>query len=852
MTYPRRAKGGVHVVCTLAIMLSTAVVHAPRAHADTEDDLRDGDKLFEDGDWKRAASAYDRAIRKAPSQVSAAAHGKRAAIFIIQKDYKGGLDFVAKAKARYPNAPEVMEQEALLLWETGKRNDAVSLAETVVKTRPQSFANQKLIGEYYAARDPVKTASAFEAYISHRPAELESGDVLPRVQLGVAYLANARSVLSTGDEGNAEQLYSKAAGQFEFVSRKFGKKPNAQINADNGLCAAYAGLRKWDNAVTVCERIVQNPRQIDSTGSAWFNLSTAYLANKQTKKARNAANEFTRARKSDARAYMLIGDTYFADSDWNNALDQYSRAEKLLKPNQTRDQVQLSIRLGKTYRRLPGQAGADNPNTKLAIEKLSTAWIGNQDNLELAIELGSAFLDAKQEAKTTAITDKMIGAPDFAKAPVDQRSALYVLAGRALFNQRNLKDARQRFEAAGQLKPGNLTIQRALVSTINEQAFEVGAQDAKAAQAFIDQALAIDPTSPTTLTNSAILAIDRNDCEAAQKQLIKLKDIRGRYPVLTTRLLARAYLCGPSANPHKASETYAAAEKEAKRANAQNVLAEIYTEWAPLLWDTDLGGAIEKLEFAVSSSTQDAEIASAAKRNLALALYRRGWKSMREGKASDAVADFERARDPAVLKGSEPLAFEFSYAVALLETGRANDAAKTFKQLATRGSQNTYLKSPYSRVGAQFLASYAGYRNATGATRMAACGDLAKFESDLGARVNEFVASCWEFVAAEQWRSGVRGGAQKAIANAEKVATTDQKRRLAANRVALALDRYKVDELEAMNGTPPESLINLGIVYDMLGRPKDAYETWQKAKARGVTARDLQKWIDAKRKFYGY
>ena len=60
-----------------------------RAHAAVEDDLRDGDKYFEDGDWKRAATAYDRAITKAPGQVAAEAYGKRAAIFIILKDYQG-------------------------------------------------------------------------------------------------------------------------------------------------------------------------------------------------------------------------------------------------------------------------------------------------------------------------------------------------------------------------------------------------------------------------------------------------------------------------------------------------------------------------------------------------------------------------------------------------------------------------------------------------------------------------------------------------------------------------------------------------------------------------------------------
>ena len=144
-------------------------VWAPYAEAAVEDDLRDGDKFFEEGNWKRAAAAYDRAIGKAPGQVAAEAYGKRAAIFIILKDIRGGLDFVAKAKARYPSAPEIMEQEALLLWQSDKKEEAIAVAEKVVKARPAAFTNQQLIGEYYASRDPVKTAAAFEAYLANQP-----------------------------------------------------------------------------------------------------------------------------------------------------------------------------------------------------------------------------------------------------------------------------------------------------------------------------------------------------------------------------------------------------------------------------------------------------------------------------------------------------------------------------------------------------------------------------------------------------------------------------------------------------------------------------------------------------------
>ncbi|NJM90849.1 MAG: hypothetical protein HC863_00725, partial [Myxococcales bacterium] len=64
---------------------------ATRAWAQAEDDLREGDRYFEEGEWRKAASAYDRAIRQFPRQVAAEAYAKRATIYIILKDYKAGL-----------------------------------------------------------------------------------------------------------------------------------------------------------------------------------------------------------------------------------------------------------------------------------------------------------------------------------------------------------------------------------------------------------------------------------------------------------------------------------------------------------------------------------------------------------------------------------------------------------------------------------------------------------------------------------------------------------------------------------------------------------------------------------------
>jgi Flp pilus assembly protein TadD len=598
--------------------------------------------------------------------------------------------------------------------------------------------------------------------------------------------------------------------------------------------------------------VIENPKRIDPSGSVWYNLATAYLARKQTKKARSAASEYTRLRKGEARGFMLAGDTYYEDREFPAALDQYLRAEKLLKSNQSREQVELSIRLGKTYRRLPAPANGANPNLTLAVDKLAGAYTSNPNSIELAVELGAAYLEAKQDAKATALTDRLIAAPQLAKAPADQRAAVMVIAGKSLFNEHKLKEARARFEAAQQLKSGDIQIRRALVETINEQAFEQ-IKEPKAAQAMLEQALAIDPSSPTTMTNLAILAIDRGDCDGGVKMVGRAAALRGNDAVVLARLKARGLACGTKPDPRAVMEAYGAAEAEAKKANAQLALAEVYTEQAPLVWDADPNGAVEKLELAVQIAAQEPEIAPASKRNLAIALYHRGWKLMREGKAGEAANDFERAtRDPSLLKGTEPLAFDFSYAVSLLDAGKSTEAAKVFKTLAGKGNQGAYLKGPYAKVGTQFFAAYANYRSASGAARQAACGELAKLEGDLGGKVKELVASCWEAVAYDQWKAGSVGAAQKALQTADKSASADQKRRLVVDEAAASLGKDKLGELEGLGDRPPEALVDLGIVYDMIGKPKEAYEAWQRAKAKGVQTRDLQKWIDAKKRIYGY
>ena len=271
----------------------------------------------------------------------------------------------------------------------------------------------------------------------------------------------------------------------------------------------------------------------------------------------------------------------------------------------------------------------------------------------------------------------------------------------------------------------------------------------------------------------------------------------------------------------------------------------------------DLDDAVEKLLAAAQLSAQSPEVGRAARRNLALALFRRGWRLLKAGRAGDAVADFDRAlREPALLEGTEEAAFDFSHALALLDKGDTATASKIFKRLAGQGNASAYLKAPYAKVGSAFFSAYADYRSQNPVSRQKAAVEFASLQRDatgaFAVKIRDLVASSYEYVAFDQWKAGRKAQAEKALTQAAAYASEDTKRRITLDRVVMRLGKDQVATLEALGGNPPEALLALGIVYESLGKPREAYDVWQKARARGVSARDLQKWIDAKKRIYGY
>lgn len=870
----RIARLSAVAIWALAGMAATAIlVSAPTAaYADMQDDIKDGDDAYADNNWKKASAAYDRAIRNYPKQVAPAVYAKRASIYLIQaadarkkdealaqKILEDGLKFLTqRAEVSYPSAPEVLEQKALVLWELKSKPDAVKVGEEVVKQKPSAYAVQRILGEFYAVREPERAIKALETYLSERPEALEKGDVLPRINLGFAYLSRAKATRRQDSKGSMA-LANQAAKQFEILLQRHRKRQHAEVNAQNGLCAAYTFVKEYDKAITVCENVIQNPRNIDRAGSVFYNLGWSYLKKKQTSKARTMGREFVRIRKTEPRGHLLVGETFAEEKQWKKALEEYQKAEEYAK-NKSDIAADIGVAMGIAYRR-------DN-NLPLAISKLETAIDLDPDNQTLIIELGNAYLADKQDDKALSRAEGAINAKTFDGQDEKTRVDLLRVAGAAAYNlshatEKNKKpldpqQARKHFAAAFAIRPGDVPIRTGLIRTINLQAYRsYSDKDAKKAEVFLGEALEVDKREPMTNQNLAVLRIESGDCDGARDRLANLSKARS-YALTYHRLAARTYLCQKKPDKAKAIEHFARAEKAAGNANL--VRAEIYTEWAPLIWEKDLDRAVEMLESAVQFTAQDPNLARAANRNLALALFRRGWRDMRAKKATSASEDFARAsRDPRVLKGTEAEAFEFSEALARLERGDAATASKLFAKLS-KGKQGDYLKAPYDNVGAQFFGAYAKYRSGNAGQQKQAASEfqslLGSAKGSFGNTVRELLAASYEELAASSYNAGKAKQASSELATAERYASGNAKRNIEHNRAVLSMgSKYSKNAYDAFNrmgSTPPEALANKGVMLDRAGKTKEAYEAWVQARAKGARDRDISNWISAKKRIFGY
>ncbi len=824
------------------VALGTAAPRSAFAQdAATQQLLQEADKNYDQGDYDRAASNFDRAIRAQPKDVPSSAYAKRASVFLIQKHYDEGLHWIGDvAEKSWPDDDLILEQKAVILSRLPERKkDAAELAERVVTRRPTAYTLQILLGDYYyglgaAAAD--KTAAHYEAYLKNRPGDLAQNDGLVRVKLGYADLHLTH--------------FTDGEHQFDEVVRAFANDANLAANARKGLCAAYAGEQNWDRALTACERVLDEKRALHGDPSPQYNVGLAYLNRDRTDEALKAAAAYIVLKPKEPRGYLLRAEVYLRRGKLDDAETQLNIAAELAPTD-----AEVARELGKVYLK--------QKRPQKAIDKLVRVLAARTGDVDIIVVLAQAYIAAGQGDAAALQAERGLKLPG-----QDQNIELMTLDGEGYYVAGKLVEARRTLEAATATvarakRPVDVRLRGLLVDTINRQAGEkLKTNDLEACETFLNQAHAIDPESTRTTFNLGLIVLERGRPVDAIKYLsIRLE--KAPRDVLTNRIIARAYLARIPQDPtaaKQAADHYAIAATEASARRDLGMLAEIYTEWAPLLVDAgELDEAIAKLEQAAQASTGQ-PFEKATRRNLQLAYFKRGHERLRARHTTEAVSDLENAtRDPGLLVGTEEDAFSFELGLAYLDQGQNNKATTIFEKLGKKSSL-PFLKPPFDTVGAELFAAYTLYREGTPASRTRA---TTLFDHLLGqratgalaAKLRDLQRSTWEFIGYDAYGRGQNHEAEVALKKALPLATPDRRPVIEHNLAVLDMDQHPAQAkaiFQRDSDKIPEALLNLGIVADREGDAKAAYDDFTTARSRGARGPRLDDWIEAKKRLFGF
>ncbi len=154
--------------------------------ADLERLLQRADESYRRGNYNRAAGLLDSAIESRPRDLTPGVYAKRASIFLIEKHFAAGVEWIEGTAEKYfPGDPQIEAQKALLLSRLPSRQvDAVLLAEKVLAIRPNEYPLQLLVGDFYVR----KNRSAAKAVVAYRSFLANRSDKRVRTKLGFALL----------------------------------------------------------------------------------------------------------------------------------------------------------------------------------------------------------------------------------------------------------------------------------------------------------------------------------------------------------------------------------------------------------------------------------------------------------------------------------------------------------------------------------------------------------------------------------------------------------------------------------------------------------------------------------------
>jgi tetratricopeptide (TPR) repeat protein len=774
--------------------------------------FEEGVRLLNSDDNAGAEQKFREAIQLDNTLVLA--YGKLGAVLFAQKKYKDAVDVLKKCPDQ--NDLEVREQLGLNLDKMGSA-DAVRILEGVVKEKPEAFASQLVLGlHYFRTKEYKRAPAAFEAYLKNRPAAAAQLDNDIRYKLANAYLLSSD--------------WDAAQREFESLLKI---KPN-DLGYKLGLGTAYVAKEECGKAITLYERILG---EATKQPSIYYNLGKCYQLERRYTDAEREANLYTRAKTTEAKGFILLGDAQYEQGKYSPALAAYQQARNIDKNN-----PQIIAKIGRTDVKLK--------NYDAAIAELETVEKASPNDVDVLCAEIEAFAAKKVKDKLNEKADKL--------APLTKDAKALKCAAVAYVTNGNDEKAKVTLEESRKLDPKNAEAAVELVRVDNRlagHAIEKG--ELAKAQMLLKDAEPLQPDSPYTNRNLGLVYLIGKKCAEA---VDPLKKVLAKQPndIAANRLLGRAYLC--VAKRKDATAKYELAAQNALRTRGIE-LALVWSELGPLYADDGkVDTAITVLEGAVKEAGTS-PVAQVAQRNLALVEFQRGLERLRDPKQSEAALNDIKAASQApkgLFTPKDQAAFACYEAWAAIRAHQIKTAEEAVARAKAGGGCT--LKPPYDKLGVGYLELLANYGDSQDPAKRElaakqASGYVAKSTPAMGENLKALARSALELAAYDFWQKGDEKRADNDLKAAAKVPAKTDRHELDHNLAVIDLFFGRVPAAEkvfqAVVSRVPEALVNLGIIRDRQGDGRGALEQYRRASERGVRSPKLKEWIDVKERLWG-
>ncbi len=800
-------------IALLSLAVAGAALADGRAGNDSEEEqaLKAAEAAFSANQYEDAAALYEKVTAIDPARPEPWV--KRAVILYRKKQYNDAVQLLRTAQKTLPDDLGIKAQLGLSLYKAGAVEIAVGMMEEVVRARPEMSELQLQLGLHYVkVGDGKKAVPAMEAYFKYRPAEAAKLDAQLRPIVGSAYLLNKQ--------------YTEAEREFEAVLKLAPNDPVA--HASLGL--VETGKGDCNKAIAHYEKVAADAPKRPFIAA---DLATCYLKLGRRGEALKSAEGYAALRPKEAKAQLLLGDARFESRDLPGAQAAWAEAHRL------DGRAPVDARLGRLY--------LAQKNYDAALGVLERAAQAAPDDLEIARGLAEAY------AATRAPRDQLVAVGERLAKAGDAESL--VAAGGAFFAAGDDARAAKLFDAAlaldGKARRARTGLQMALTRAAQSA---IGRGDLAAAEKAVTRARELDPEGVQANRNlGLVLIVAKKYAEAERPLQAAAKKVP--HDVVVNRLLGRAY-----AGMKRRDDAIKAWEEAAQTALRTRgpALAEVYVDLGPAYVEAGkLDQAIGVLDTAVREAGQTAALAP-AQRNLALALYRRGLERMKDGKlAEGALEDLSRAAATATAKGAltakEQAALSCAASLGALAAGKSAQAEEGLARAVHDGGCT--WKPPFEKVGSEFFAAYADYRDSQSASRREAAAKtfqklVPKASASLAPLLRDLVRSSYELEGYDLYQRGEEKRAAVALRSAAKLGAGKDLRELENNLAVIDTTEghYVAAEkkFEELGARPPESMVNLGILVDREGDARRALELYRRGAEHGAHAPRLREWIDVK------